>query len=153
MTSKEAFSKYILIIGGLPAIIAGGLLTIGGFLLFISSIGQRTEGSWVDPSGFGTVIGVFALLPGTVMLGLWYLSRLGPRNPKLTVVGAGINILFGFSVMLPYITNMREDAALLPVLINMFAPIFFITGISSLLGWWLIGIFNSTSGEKNEHES
>jgi hypothetical protein len=151
--SKETLSKLILTIGGLPAIIAGGLLTVGGFLLFISSIGNRSEGAWVDPSGFGTVIGVFAMLPGTVMLGLWYLSRLGPRNPNLTILGAGINILFGFSVILPYITNMREDAALLPVLINIFAPIFFITGISSLLGWWLIGIFNSTSGEKNEHES
>lgn len=147
--SKETLSKLILTLGGLPAIIAGGLLTVGGFLLFIFSMGNRSEGAWVDPSGFGTVMGVFAMLPGTVMLGLWYLSRLGPRNPNLTVLGAVINILFGFSVILPYITNMREDAALLPILINMFAPIFFITGISSLLGWWLIGIFNSTSGEKN----
>ncbi len=143
---KHHLGKLVLNIGGTPALLTGGLLLIGGLFLFLSSMANRSENSWVDPAGFGAVLGIVALIPGVIVLGLWYLSRLGPRNTVLTILGASINLLIGLAGVIPLI-NGSFDVNLFAWLLTVISPVFFITGLSSFLGWWLIGTLNSKPGE------
>lgn len=141
LTSNEKLGKLILTIGNIPVVLVGGLLLIGGFLLFLVSMGNRTEGAWVDPAGFGALIGLLAILPGVVILGLWYLSRLGPRNPSWTIFSISTNLLIGLAAVI-YLINSTLTTNGIVLLFSLLAPIPTITGSSALIGWWLRGMFN-----------
>jgi hypothetical protein len=150
--TKETLGKLILNIGSIPAIAVGGLLLIGGLLLFLTSIGNRSEGAWVNPAGFGEAIGFVALVPGIIMLGLWYLSRLGPRNISLTILGACVYLLMGLAGIVFLITAVNEYNIGLVFPVTIFSPIAIITGLSSLVGWWFRGLFNLNSAAEKESE-
>ena len=53
--------------------ILGATISIWGLFMILDSLGNRSEGAWVDPAGFGTAIGGILLVPGLIMLGLWWL--------------------------------------------------------------------------------
>ena len=139
---KEKLGKLILNIGSIPALIVGGLLSIGGLLLFLVSIGNRSEGAWVDPAGFAGAIGVIALIPGVITLGLLALCRLGPRNIALTILGACVYLLIGLAGIIFLTTGVNEYNIGLVFPVAIFSPIAIITGLSALIGWWLRGLFN-----------
>ncbi|MBN8654961.1 MAG: hypothetical protein J0M11_04425 [Anaerolineae bacterium] len=146
---KETIGKLILNIGSIPAIIVGGLLSIGGLLLFLGSIGNTSEGTWVNPSGFGGVIGILALIPGAFMFSLLYLCRLGPRNKSLTILGACVYLLMGLAGIVFLITAVNEYNIGLVFPLTILSPIAIITGLSSLIGWWFRGLFNLSSVEEH----
>ena len=53
--------------------ILGTIISIWGLFVILDSLGNRSEGAWVDPAGFGIAIGSILLVPGLIMLGLWWL--------------------------------------------------------------------------------
>ncbi len=53
--------------------ILGAIISIWGLFVILNSLGIRSEGSWVDRAGFGVAIGSILLVPGLIMLGLWWL--------------------------------------------------------------------------------
>ncbi|MBI1793779.1 MAG: hypothetical protein HYR70_06270 [Chloroflexi bacterium] len=145
-TKKHRTGKLVINIGGVPAILAGGLLLISGLYLSLSSLTIRSDNSWIDRAGFGATLGIVALIPGVVMLGLWYLSRIGPRNTTMTLLGASLNLLIGLAGVIPLV-NGSFGTNLLAWLLTVISPVFFMTGLSSFLGWWLRDMFSSKQGE------
>jgi hypothetical protein len=101
-----------------------------------------SDGAWVDRAGFGGAIGVIALIPGVIMLGLLGLCRLGPRNKSLTIFGACVYFLIGLAGIVFLIAGVNEYNIGLVFPVTIFSPIAIITGLSSLLGWWFRGLFN-----------
>ena len=146
---KDRLGKLILNIGSIPAVIVGGVLSIGGLLLLLGSIGSRSEGAWVDPAGFGQALGAIALIPGIIMLGLLYLCRLGPRSTSLTILGACVYLLIGLAGIFYLMTGINEFNIGLVIPAAILSPVAIITGLSSLLGWWFRGLFNLKSVEGN----
>ncbi|MBL8079346.1 MAG: hypothetical protein JNM55_15380 [Anaerolineales bacterium] len=150
--SKEAIGKLILNIGSIPAALLGGSLCIGGLLIFLGGMGNTSGGAWVSPGGFGLALGLVAVIPGAMVLGLLYLCRLGPRNPALTIVSACLHLLAGLIGAIYLMVGVNEYNAGLQFPAAVFSPVALITGISSLLGWWLRGAFHSNPVKENEEK-
>jgi hypothetical protein len=53
--------------------ILGTLISVWGLFVILDALGSRSEGAWVDPAGFRVVFGYIILIPGLIMLGLWWL--------------------------------------------------------------------------------